>query len=301
MTVSSTNQLTYSAVIATLDRPDSLAMVLDSLMQQTRPPSSVILVDSSSGNETSDLAERIKGNLPLLYVRAPNPSAAEQRNLGALSVSTPLIAFVDDDVVLPPQTFSRLVAPFEAENGHTVGGVAGHIEGLGHPKPRGLLWWYYRLQAGYSHPNFGARLFGPAINTHPCYEEQSGLISSDWLNSTCVLYWSELFARERFPDFEGYSFMEDVHLSARIARTHRLLFDSEAVYEHNSAPTPFKMDKAAYAAAAMRSRRIVARDVMGLSGLKLEIKMFVHRLFDTIALAKAQNEGWLKAIRGTWS
>jgi len=141
-----------------------------------------------------------------------------------------------------------------------IGGVAGRIKGLGHSKPKGLLWWYYRLQAGYPHPNFGARLMGAAVNTLPCYEEQSGLIPSDWLNTTCVLYRTDLFSRERFPEFKGYSFMEDVHLSARIAKTHQLYFDAEAVYEHHSATTEFKQDQTAYAAAAIRNRRIVARN-----------------------------------------
>src|ERR1700722_4079944 len=298
---SSTNRLTYSAVIATLDRPALLAAALDSLARQTRPPAAVVIVDASAGNESQKLAAKLNASIPVRHIRASEPSAARQRNLGAEFVTTPLIAFVDDDVVLSEDIFARLVAPFEGEDGSNVGGVAGRIKGLGHPKPRGLLWWYYRIQAGYSHPNFGALLFGPAINTLPCYEEQSGLVPSGWLNTTCVLYRSDLFVRERFPNFEGYSFMEDVHLSARIARTHRLYFAADAIYEHKPTPTAFKRDAAAYAAAAMRHRRIVAAEVMRQRGVGLEIAMFFHRLFSTAALARKRSMGWLNAIGGTWS
>jgi glycosyltransferase involved in cell wall biosynthesis len=298
---SATSRFAYSAVIATLDRPALLSAALDSLIQQTRPPSRIIVVDASGKDETEAVVDRLRDRAPILYLRSPTQSAAQQRNLGAASVSTPFIAFIDDDVVLPAGTFSRLVAPFEGENGEDIGGVAGRIQDLGHSKPRGLLWWYYRLQAGYPHPNFGARLMGAAVNTLPCYEEQSGLIPSDWLNTTCVLYRTDLFLRERFPDFKGYSFMEDVHLSARIAKTHRLYFDGEAIYEHHSAPTAFKRNQAAHAAAAIQNRRIVARDVLSVGGFELELKMLLHRLFCTVAFARSRKEGWLSAVRGTWS
>ena len=301
MGIPANHRSAYSVVIATLDRPILLSAALDSLIQQTRPPSRIIVVDASLGDETKAVVDRMRDRAPMLYLRSRIQSAAQQRNLGAESVSTPLIAFVDDDVVLPAKTFSRLVAPFEGENGETIGGVAGRIEGLGHSKPKGLLWWYYRLQAGYPHPNFGARLMGAAVNTLPSYEEQSGLIPSDWLNTTCVLYRTDLFARERFPEFKGYSFMEDVHLSARIAKTHQLYFDAEAVYEHHSASTEFKQDQAAYAAAAIRNRRIVASDVLSVGGLELEIKMLLHRLFCTVVFAKSRKQAWFSAVRGTWS
>jgi hypothetical protein len=95
--------------------------------------------------------------------------------------------------------------------------------------------------------------------------------------------------------------MEDVHLSARIAKTHQLYFDAEAVYEHHSATTDFKQDQAAHAAAAIQNRRIVARDVQSVGGLELELKMLLHRLFCTVVFAKSREEGWLSAVRGTWS
>ena len=298
---SATNRFAYSVVIATLDRPNLLSVALESLIQQTRPPTRIIVVDGSEEDETEALVAGRSDRAPMLYLRSPVQSAAQQRNLGAESVSTPLIGFIDDDVVLPAETFSRLLAPFERENAESIGGVAGRIEGLGHSKPRGLLWWYYRLQAGYADPNFGARLMGAAVNTLPCYEEQSGFIPSDWLNTTCVLYRTDLFLRERFPEFKGYSFMEDVHLSARIAKTHQLFFDAEAVYEHHSAPTAFKRDQAAHAAAAVRNRRIVARDVLSIGGFQLEMKMLLYRLFCTVAFAKSRKVGWFNAVRGTWS
>jgi glycosyltransferase involved in cell wall biosynthesis len=293
--------LGYTPVIATMNRPEPLKRALESLVAQTLTPAAVVLVDASTDRSTRDLVENLQLGFPVHHISSDVASAARQRNIGAEKVTTPLIAFMDDDVILPSNLFSRLVEPFGQPDGDTIGGIAGRIRDLGHPLPRGLLWWYYRLQAGYADETFGARLFGPAINTLPCYDLQKGLIRSDWLNSTCVLYRNDLFQRERFPNFTGYSFMEDVHLSARIGKSHRLYFDAEAVYDHFSAPTGFKNDRAAYAAAALKNRRIVAREVMGMPAAKFELKLFLDRIFQTVALLKTRGQGWPDAIRGTWS
>jgi len=290
----------YSVVIATLDRPARLETTLRTLVAQSSPPAKIVIVDASRNGDSRARVEALDSPVPIDYRTVERASSARQRNDGAARVSTPLIAFVDDDVVLPPDLFGRLLAPFQAEDGATVGGVAGRIVGSGHPRPKGLLRWYYRLQAGYLHPTYGARLFGPAINTFPCYEEQKGLIPADWLSSTCVLFRRELFERERFPDFDGYSFMEDVHLSARIGRTHRLFFDGDALYEHHSASTAFKRDKAALAAMAMRNRRIVAREVMGRRGLALQSRFFLLRLLNSAAILRNREPGWSDELKGTW-
>jgi GT2 family glycosyltransferase len=292
--------LAYSPIVATLDRPGPLRLMLQSLAQQTRLPSQVVLVDASENNETEELSRTLSLPFPIVYLRSSFRSSARQRNEGATRVSTPLIAFMDDDIVLEADTMARLLAVFEGSEARQVGGIAGRIRGSNHPQPKRLLWWYYRLQAGYADQTFGARLFGPAINTFPCFDVQTGLVPADWLSSTCVVYWTDLFLRERFPDFDGYSFMEDVHLSARIAKTHRLYFDAEAVYDHFSQPTDFKSSHGTFAAAAIRNRQIVARDVMGQHGLGLFWRFFFQRLFETAVLVKHRKDGWLEALRGTW-
>jgi len=302
--------LSYSVVIATLDRPARLEITLRTLLAQTRPPAKIVIVDASRNDESRFRIEALDSAVPIDYRPAERASSARQRNEGAARVATPLIAFVDDDVVLPPALFSRLIAPFEAKGGGNVGGVAGRIVGTGHPKPKGLLRCYYRILAGYDDPTYGARLFGAAINTFPCYEEQvdsedrnglDGLIESEWLSSTCVLFRRDLFERERFPDFDGYSFMEDVHLSARIGKTHRLFFDGKALYEHHSAPTAFKRNKAALASMAMRNRSIVAREVMGRRGLSLAWALFLLRLLNSAAILKRRAPGWSEELKGTWT
>jgi GT2 family glycosyltransferase len=292
----------YSIVISTMERPAELARALDSVVSQERRPAAVIVVDASGDGATRAVVDSFEEKLPMIYAEAEAPSAAGQRNQGGGLVGTELVAFIDDDVVLRPDTLSLLCRVFDRDEGNEVGGVAGRIEDMEHPRPGRLLWWYYRIQAGFPDPTYGARLFGPAINCLPCYENGSGkLIRADWLNSTCVVYRTGLFNRERFPAFEGYSFMEDDHLSARVGRSHRLYFHPGAVYEHLSASSEFKRNAHELARMRLRHRRCVSRDVLGASGVGFELKFFLHRVFSSISILRHGGKSRWRELWGTWT
>ena len=294
--------LAYSIVIATFERPAELRVTLDSIAAQTRLPARVIVVDSSHDELTQRITNDFATRLPLRYERADRPSAAVQRNQGATHVETPLIAFLDDDVFVPAGTFAAICATFDRDVTQRIGGIAARIDGMEHTPPRGLLWWYYRLQAGYAHPTYGGKLFGPAINCLPTYGEGDGeLIRSDWLNSTCVFYRTELFRRERFPEFEGYSFLEDVHVSARIGRTHELFFHRTATFEHRDAPSTFKRNARQLARMRVRHQRLVARDIVGLREPALTLKLLLHRLFASVSVLRGRQPSWKQELLGTWT
>jgi GT2 family glycosyltransferase len=294
--------LPYSAVVATYARPDDLRRLLESLEAQTHAPTLIAVVDSSPSDETARVADEFSPRLPIRYERALKPSAAVQRNQGAAQVATPLVLFVDDDAILPAETAEKICSDFARDAEEKIGGIAARIEGMQHHAPRGLLRRYYRWQAGYDHPTFGARLFGAAINCLPTYEEEGGdLIPSEWLNSTCVFYRTPLFQRERFPEFEGYSFLEDVHLSARVGRTHRLFFHRTAAFIHNDAPSTFKRNAPALARMRLRHQRIVARDILGLREPWLSAKLLLHRLFVTLCVLRRRGPAWRAELLGTWT
>ena len=294
--------LAYSIVIATYERPAELRVTLESIAAQTRAPELIAIVDASRDERTREVVEAFAAKLPVRYERAERPSAAVQRNQGARGVTTPLVAFVDDDVFVPPKSFAALCEVFDRDEAGAVGGVAARITGMQHPVPRGLLWLYYRVQAGYAHPTYGGKLFGPAINCLPSYTETEGdLIPSDWLNSTCVFYRTELFQREKFPQFEGYSFLEDVHLSSRIGRTHRLYFHRTADFEHRDAPSDFKRDVRKLMQMRMRHQRLVARDILRVPEPLLTLKLLLHRLFASVAVLRHRSPDWREVIIGTWT
>lgn len=302
---SAASPLPYSLVIATYERPDDLDLTLAGVAAQACPPRETIVIDSSRDDRTEALVTRWASQLPLRYEHSEARSAARQRNAGAALVdpsASAVIGFMDDDITLYPETCAKVIGVFNDDPEEKVGGIAARIEDIHRPEPSGLLWWYYRLQAGYSDPTYGARLFGPAINCLPCYTEgDAELIPADWLNSGCVFYRTVPFQKEQFPMFEGYSFMEDVHLSARIARTHRLYFHKTATCQHRDGTNSLKKNVRAIARQRVRNQRIVARDVLGLRGPKFEAKMLIHRLFASISMVRRRQPGWKQELLGTWT
>lgn len=291
----------YTIVIATYQRPEPLRRALESVAVQTCPPEQVILVDSSPDEATQKVVEEFSGKLPVRYVRGTVSSAAQQRNQGVDLCASPYVVFLDDDAVLYPETLEQLGLVLQ-EQGERVGGVSARMEGFEIPPPKGWLWWYYRLQAGYIHPTYGGKLFGPAINTIACYEGASeALIPADWLSTCCVMYRTDLVRREKFPDFSGYSYMEDVHLSARIARTHALYWHAGVRFKHEDASSSFKRSRCAMVRHRLQNQRRVAQEVMGQSGLIFEAKFLLHRLVASLAVVRQRAPGWTEELTGLWT
>jgi GT2 family glycosyltransferase len=289
--------LDYSIVIATYERADALRDALASVREQSRQPEKVVVVDASAGRESEPVTTA--SGLPAVYLRAERTSAAIQRNQGFREVTTPLVAFMDDDVVLAPDVFEKLCDVFQSKP--ETGGVSARMNGAEHPAPSPALRRYYRLQAGFDDETYGARLFGAAINCFPCYTRQMALlIPADWLNLGCVMFRSDAFGRELFPEFEGYSFGEDVHLSARIARKYPLYFHSAARYNHFPSMSPAKHHHFRNAQMSARHRRLIAREIQGLDGWELWWKDTLHRLFVSIFLLRTRPAGWAAQTMGTW-
>ncbi len=295
----------YSLIIATFERPDDLAVTLAGVEAQQHKPQEIIVVDSSRDERSKALCEQWAARLPVRWFFSEAKSAAKQRNQGAeRAAACAVLGFMDDDITLHPETCAQVCEVFGRDEKSEIGGVAVRIDEIARPAPSRLARLYYRLQAGYAHPTYGARLFGAAINCLPCYTEpaEAGgtLIPAEWLNSGCVFYRRDVFLREKFPAFEGYSFMEDVHCSARIGKTHRLYFHTTAHCSHRDGTNSLKRDILGLARQRIRNQRIVAREVMGQRGLGLAWRFLLHRLFATLTILRARAPGWPQDLRGTW-
>ena len=89
----------FGVVVATRDRPELLRGCLEALVRSVASPDEVTVVDScSKGAETGELAR----GFGVRVLRAGRPGASMARNLGWRSVSSEVVAFVDDDVRVAP-------------------------------------------------------------------------------------------------------------------------------------------------------------------------------------------------------
>src|SRR5271165_4074084 len=119
--------MTVSVVIATRDRAAFLTRALDSLEAQVDAPDfEVVVADNGSSDGTPEVVEvhGARGSLDVrrVFVAAPNRGAA--RNAGVAEARGRIVAFVDDDVFVPP---GFLKAHAAAHVGSTPLAVSGPI------------------------------------------------------------------------------------------------------------------------------------------------------------------------------
>jgi glycosyltransferase involved in cell wall biosynthesis len=287
-----------SIVIATLNRPESLRLVLDCLGRQDEKSFEVIIADAGDAAVTRALVDA--GHYPFAVTVLPfaEKSSARQRNQGASIARGEILAFLDDDIEFGADL---LRATLDAFVDPTVGAVSPRIINSDRPAPGRLTRWYYGVQAGYAHRDYGAKLFGAGINCFPVFaQETAERIPADWLPSTCLFVRAAVFARHRFPNFTGYSFAEDVHLTARIAREAKLYFLRTPELVHNSAPSEFKANAAALTAGKLENMARVAREAQGLDGWSLVWRWHLHRLFLGIILLLKRPKNYRAELSGVW-
>lgn len=108
----------YSIIVPTFNRPDEVAELLDSLIQQTFRDFEVILADGSPGAQVKEIADRYILRLPLLYLYEKGSGISESRNRGVQKASGDYIIFLDSDCITPPaylDTIDRHLAANPAE------------------------------------------------------------------------------------------------------------------------------------------------------------------------------------------
>src|SRR5262249_16311859 len=122
------DRLTWALVIATYRRERILQRCLRLAVQQTRPPSEVIVVDASPGWEkTRD--EVLAAIAPIhpqarwTYAPAEKRSSAAQRNQGVRLSRADVVFLIDDDSLMYPDCAEQIMQIYEADTNGAVAGV----------------------------------------------------------------------------------------------------------------------------------------------------------------------------------
>ena len=144
------NAPSATVVIATRERPHSLAATLDSILALEYRRFQVVVVDSApvTGATCEIIATRAGHHQELLYTREPLPGLAVAHNRGLHAAQGEIVAFVDDDVLVDRRWLLELARGFQGADG--VACVTGLILPAELETPAQLwLETYVRINKGY--------------------------------------------------------------------------------------------------------------------------------------------------------
>jgi glycosyltransferase involved in cell wall biosynthesis len=111
-------------LIATvLNEGDNIHHLMQSLVEQTRQPDEVIIVDGGSTDHTASIIESYAAKLPLRLIVRHGANISEGRNTAIRAASDGIIAVTDAGVRLTDKWLEHLVQPlFDSPELHMVGG-----------------------------------------------------------------------------------------------------------------------------------------------------------------------------------
>lgn len=233
-----------TVVLCTYRRPHSVARFLRSLAAQERQPEALVVVDASPDDATERVVDELgpSASAPtrLCYARVAGPlrGLTRQRNFGLHAVTTDVVVFFDDDVVLQPGCLAAMEAAMRRP-GIAAAGVGAFVVD---PVPPGLGLWRVRRALGivgtlapgrYSRSGFSTPWGAPA--------RADAVVEGDWLPG-CAMMWRTAIVRALgfHAALDGYAQGEDLEFSLRARRHGPLLMAGGArvLHLHEAAGRP---------------------------------------------------------------
>jgi glycosyltransferase involved in cell wall biosynthesis len=101
-----------SAVVPVKNEERSIGRLLDALLNQTRRPDEIVVVDGGSSDRTADIVRAyVAGGHAVRLIRTDHAYPGQARNIGVALSKGEVIAFWDGGMVPRPDTLERLVHP----------------------------------------------------------------------------------------------------------------------------------------------------------------------------------------------
>ncbi|NQU95342.1 MAG: glycosyltransferase family 2 protein [Candidatus Omnitrophica bacterium] len=223
-----------SVIIPTNGRKEALKECLESLSQQTLLPDEIIIAGGGADSQTPEfiktLAKDSRYKPKLEYYSFGPLGAAGQRNKASEIAKGDILFFLDDDVICRPEFINKTNAIFTKDSTKNIAGVSGIITNQTYvPLGKASRFLFnLSLKANERQGSYAGKVIGPAVNFLP--RDGKGVEQEvDWLSSCCSAYRKKIFLEYKFNEnFNGYSFMEDVELSCRIRKKHKLINTTKA-------------------------------------------------------------------------
>jgi glycosyltransferase involved in cell wall biosynthesis len=211
-------------IIPTKDRPEKVKTLLNGMAQQTIGCGRVIVVDG--GRSVKDIVMSFSDRLPVEHCECHPPGQIRQKNKGIslLNRRTPLVGFLDDDIVLEPEALERMMTFWNECEADTAGVSFNIVNG-----PSYRYSWVKALM-GMSSPKQGRVLrSGYNVATTPVDSH----LKTQWLCGGATVWRKEIL--KRFTNREicsRWAICEDVIFSYPIGKEYPLYVCADAKVRH---------------------------------------------------------------------
>lgn len=115
------NPLTFSIVVNTTDRADSLRTLLRVLEHQSYPHFEVVVVVGPTHDNTLEVLAGYEGRVQVL--RCPEANLSQSRNVGLLAAKGDIVAYIDDDAVPCYTWLAQFARLFQNDQLAATGGI----------------------------------------------------------------------------------------------------------------------------------------------------------------------------------
>ena len=218
-----------SVVIPTRNRPDLLKSCLKRILDNSILPSQIIIVDSSDYNQRIN---NTYSDTRIVYQTTEIKSAAIQRNIGMELVSEPTkyLAFLDDDVQIESNYFSKLIDTLNSTEAIGVSGLAINPKkknGTSNSRiPKDAFSRFFLNNSKKS-----GILLRSGINI-PVKDKSPQPIKTQWLIGCSIWNYDKMKSVRFENDFFGQSLGEDVIFSLKASEFGSLFVDTSVEICH---------------------------------------------------------------------
>lgn len=227
----STSRRTYTGkdiaiLIPTKDRPLTVSKLLESLAAQTASCGRVIVVDG--GESIERIVTGYHDRLPVEYYYCRPPGQIRQRNFGIrkLDETTPLVGFLDDDLVLEPDALEKMINFWNEMEADTAGVGLNIVNAP--PSPSSFLGRLF-----FMHSAAPGLVLGSGYNCR--IDKIDADLRTQWLGGGYTIWKREIL--EKYPQRElntRWAIGEDLRYSYPIGRQYPLYVCASAKVRHES-------------------------------------------------------------------
>jgi ubiquinone/menaquinone biosynthesis C-methylase UbiE/GT2 family glycosyltransferase len=217
-------------IIPTLNRPECVANLLNSLLKQTYKPNKITIIDAGNISVNYSYYENIFKQTGIrFYNFNTKPGLTHQRNFAIKKIDCDLVLFSDDDVILESDYLEKIIQIFENDISKEIGGATGKLMNFKNKIGRLSLVFRKIFFLGIvSDGSISTSGFSNSIN----YETQSKSFIK-WLSGCNMIFRKEVFDYNLFDEnLEKYAYMEDLDFSFRVSKNFKLVYIPEAGYSH---------------------------------------------------------------------